>query len=58
MKRALFLIGGVCGLVTCVLSAPKFVTGDETAADVIRETFGETDGTFVILPEEKREMPK
>ena len=29
MKRALFLIGGVCGLATCVLSAPKFVTGDE-----------------------------
>ena len=51
MKRALFLIGGVCGLVTCVLSAPKFVTGDETAADVIRETFGETDGTFVFVPE-------
>jgi len=32
---------------------PKVSTFDESAADVIRETFGETDGTFVFLPPAK-----
>ncbi len=30
---------------------PKVSPFDEKAADVIRETFGETDGTFVFLPQ-------
>ena len=34
--------------------APSVSPFDETAAAVIRETFGEEDGTFVILPEEAR----
>jgi len=36
-------------------STSKF---DESAADVIRETFGEDDGVFVILPEERKVCPK
>lgn len=37
---------------------PRLSPFDETAADVIRETFGETDGTFVFLPEEPKNLPK
>ena len=37
---------------------PNTSAFDESAADVIRETFGETDGTFVFLPEEKRDLPR
>ena len=36
----------------------KWFAFDESSADVIREAFGEDDGTFVILPEEPHKLPK
>lgn len=33
---------------------PKVSKFDESAADVIRETFGEVDGTFVFVPEPRK----
>ena len=37
---------------------PRCTPFDESSATVIRETFGENDGTFIILPEEPHTLPK
>lgn len=37
---------------------PRLSKFDESAADVIRETFGEEDGEFYFLPEETKVFPK